>query len=174
MHHHPKRKGFDMHSSGRPSASHYFVATQANSFFYLDPHSTRPGLPYRAHTHPQAAASTALASSTTSTSSSTTVIPSPNEAVYSNQASGKSPYSLDEISSCHTRRIRRLQIREMDPSMLLAFLITSRDDYNAWKEGVRSVQGKSVVHIQDQEPPPRGQERAGAVDEVESWDEEGL
>lgn len=58
--------------------------------------------------------------------------------------------------------------------MLLAFLVTSEDDYNEWKQGVLSVQGKCVVHVQDQEPAPRGQERASAVDEVESWDEEGL
>lgn len=61
----------------------------------------------------------------------------------------------------------------MDPSMLLAFLITSKDDYENWKEGVQSVQGKSVVHVQERELCPRGQEREGAVDEVESWDEEG-
>lgn len=58
--------------------------------------------------------------------------------------------------------------------MLLAFLVTSAADYDQWKQGVQSVQGKSVVHVQDCEPPPRGQEREGAVDEVESWDEEGL
>ena len=58
--------------------------------------------------------------------------------------------------------------------MLLAFLITSEDDYVAWREGVQSVQGKCVVHVQDHEPAPRGQEREGAVDEVESWDEDGL
>jgi cysteine protease ATG4 len=62
----------------------------------------------------------------------------------------------------------------MDPSMLLAFLITSQQDYDDWKDGVRSVQGKSVVHVQDKEPAPRGQEREGAIDEVESWDEDGL
>ena len=62
----------------------------------------------------------------------------------------------------------------MDPSMLLAFLITSEDDYAAWREGVQSVQGKCVVHVQDHEPAPRGQEREGAVDEVESWGEDGL
>lgn len=58
--------------------------------------------------------------------------------------------------------------------MLIAFLIRSPEDFQDWKEGVRSVQGKSVVHVQDKEPLPRGQEREGAVDEVESWDEDGL
>jgi cysteine protease ATG4 len=32
-------------AGGRPSSSYYFVASQANSLFYLDPHITRPALP---------------------------------------------------------------------------------------------------------------------------------
>jgi cysteine protease ATG4 len=31
--------------SGRPSSSHYFIGTQADHLFYLDPHTTRPLLP---------------------------------------------------------------------------------------------------------------------------------
>lgn len=172
--------------SGRPSASHYFVGTQANSFFYLDPHSTRPLLPYhslactgeltpdsndaRKSDSPTPYSKDALKSdspleaSSLTTDSQTTIVPSPASA----------PYTPDDIATCHTRRIRRLQIREMDPSMLLAFLVSSEHDYHDWKQGVQSVQGKAVVHVQDCEPSPRGQEREGAVDEVESWDEDGL
>jgi cysteine protease ATG4 len=108
----------------------------------------------------------ASATSTSSTTSSTTIVP-PADSV-------ASAYTPSDVSSCHTRRIRRLQIREMDPSMLLAFLVTSEDDYLNWRDAVQSVQGKCVVHVQDKEPAPRGQEREGAIDEVESWDEEGL
>ena len=32
-------------AGGRPSSSYYFVASQANSLFYLDPHFTRPAVP---------------------------------------------------------------------------------------------------------------------------------
>jgi cysteine protease ATG4 len=32
-------------AGGRPSSSYYFVASQANSLFYLDPHITRPAIP---------------------------------------------------------------------------------------------------------------------------------
>ncbi|KAG9202177.1 Cysteine protease atg4 [Epicoccum nigrum] len=161
-------------AGGRPSASHYFIGTQGNNFFYLDPHTTRPLLPY--HTPSFAKDDTAAkadspltastASESTITDSQTTIVPSPSDA--------PSSYTPADVATCHTRRIRRLQIREMDPSMLLAFLITSEDDYAAWREGVQSVQGKCVVHVQDHEPAPRGQEREGAVDEVESWDEDGL
>ncbi|KAF1839545.1 autophagy-related protein-like protein 4 [Decorospora gaudefroyi] len=172
-------------AGGRPSASHYFVATQANNFFYLDPHTTRPFLPYRppwsrndnhstAPPTTKSHAPTALEASETSTSSSTTIVPQASSLPPRSSTSFPSSYTPEELATCHTRRIRRLQIREMDPSMLLAFLITSQDDYDDWKDGVRSVQGKSVVHVQDKEPAPRGQEREGAIDEVESWDEDGL
>jgi cysteine protease ATG4 len=59
----------------------------------------------------------------------------------------------------------------MDPSMLIAFLVKDEADFDHWKEHVVSVQGKSIVHISKSEPPPRGVEREGAVDEVESFDE---
>jgi cysteine protease ATG4 len=62
----------------------------------------------------------------------------------------------------------------MDPSMLIAFLIRDKNEYEQWKEGVVSVQGKAIVHISEAEPPQRGQERVDAVDEVESFDEDGL
>ncbi|KAF3047440.1 Cysteine protease atg4 [Didymella heteroderae] len=158
-------------AGGRPSASHYFVGTQGNTFFYLDPHSTRPLLPYhnppttsKDSPHDESKSDSPLeASESTIADSQTTIVPSPADS-----------YTPSDISTCHTRRIRRLQIREMDPSMLLAFLVTSEEDYEKWKEGVQSVQGKCVVHVQDCEPAPRGQEREGAVDEVESWDEDGL
>ncbi|WVO18447.1 hypothetical protein L204_106164 [Cryptococcus depauperatus] len=32
-------------AGGRPSSSYYFIGTQANSLFYLDPHTTRPAIP---------------------------------------------------------------------------------------------------------------------------------
>ncbi|KAF2788743.1 putative cysteine protease ATG4 [Melanomma pulvis-pyrius CBS 109.77] len=120
-------------AGGRPSASHYFIGTQSDFFFYLDPHSTRPLLPY----HP-----------------------------------APSSYTPDDVASCHTRRLRRIDIREMDPSMLIAFLVRDQADFENWKEGVVSVQGKAIVHVSESKPPPRGQERAGAIDEVESFDEQ--
>ncbi|KAH3906506.1 cysteine protease ATG4 [Parastagonospora nodorum] len=164
-------------AGGRPSASHYFVGVQGNNFYYLDPHSTRPLLPF----HPPSLAAatsdtpnlTASTTSVSSTTSSTTIVP-PADSIPAPSDPRQSLYPPSDLSTCHTRRIRRLQIREMDPSMLLAFLVTSEADYQDWKEGVQGVQGKSVVHVQDKEPPPRGQEREGAIDEVESWDEDGL
>lgn len=124
-------------AGGRPSSSHYFIGNQNTSFFYLDPHTTRPALPLHADpTH----------------------------------------YTIDEVSSCHTRRLRRLDIREMDPSMLIGFLIRDEEDWKAWRKGVADVPGgKSIVHVADKEVPRaagRGVEREGAIDEVETFDTE--
>lgn len=86
--------------SGRPSSSHYFIGVQGDTFFYLDPHQSRPTLPYRAN---------------------------PDN------------YTSDEVDTCHTRRLRRLHLREMDPSMLLAFLVRNEDEWRGWRRGVSEV-----------------------------------
>lgn len=64
--------------------------------------------------------------------------------------------------------------------MLLGFLIRNEADWNAWKVAVQScpsVPGaKPIVHIHDTEPSLSGDsdytERASAVDEVQSCDED--
>ena len=83
-------------------------------------------------------------------------------------------YSDDEIDSCHTRRLRRISVEEMDPSMLIAFLIRDMDDWRAWRRSMDSVQGKAVVHVSETEPtiPSDPVERRSAVDEVEILDTE--
>ncbi|KAK5135026.1 hypothetical protein LTR08_005686 [Meristemomyces frigidus] len=116
-------------AGGRPSSSHYFIGHQGDSFFYLDPHSTRPLLPV-------------------------------------------SP-TTEDIESCHTRRVRRLKLTEMDPSMLIGFLIHSREEFEQWRQAVEQTAGKAIIHVHDREPKyATGHERPEAVDEVEAWDEE--
>ena len=75
--------------------------------------------------------------------------------------------------SCHTRRLRWCHVTQMDPSMLLGFLIRSEDEWRAWRSAVSAHGGgKAVVHVHDVEPRYSGTvEREGAVDEVQSCDE---
>lgn len=119
--------------SGRPSASHYFVGAQGPNLFYLDPHHTRPALPY--HTNVD-------------------------------------EYTPEEVDSCHTRRLRLINVKEMDPSMLLGFLINTEDEWHSWRSAIASLPGKAIIHIADKYPSDFGSggEREGAVDEVESFD----
>lgn len=118
-------------AGGRPSSSHYFVGAQGSFLFYLDPHHTRPALPY--HENPD-------------------------------------DYTEEEIASCHTSRLRRIHVREMDPSMLIGFLIRSEDDWQNWKRCVKHVQGKSIIHVADRSALLGGSSegRESAIDEVET------
>ncbi|KAF4992059.1 hypothetical protein FGRMN_7410 [Fusarium graminum] len=118
-------------AGGRPSSSHYFIGAQGSFLFYLDPHHTRPALPY--HENP-------------------------------------AEYTDEEIASCHTSRLRRIHVREMDPSMLIGFLIRSEDDWQDWKRRVKHVQGKSIIHIAERNAVLGGSNegRESAIDEVET------
>lgn len=81
-------------------------------------------------------------------------------------------YSEEDVSSCHTRRLRRLHLDQMDPSMLLAFLIRDEADWKAWRKEMSNVPGKPVLHIGAKEPVFPAGERDGAVDEVEILDDD--
>jgi cysteine protease ATG4 len=62
----------------------------------------------------------------------------------------------------------------MDPSMLIAFLIHDENDWKNWRQAIQEVQGKAVVHVADKDPMLHGleTEREGAIDEVETFDDE--
>jgi cysteine protease ATG4 len=85
-----------------------------------------------------------------------------------------SVYTDEEMASCHTRRLRRIDVREMDPSMLIGFLIRDEEDWKAWRTGITNVPGKAIVHVADKEPllSGHGTERESAIDEVETFDTE--
>lgn len=52
------------------------------------------------------------------------------------------------MASVHTRRLRAIPIAEMDPSMLLGFLIKNEDDWLDWKRRVADISGKgSIIRI---------------------------
>jgi cysteine protease ATG4 len=116
---------------GRPSSSHYFIGAQGSFLFYLDPHHTRPALPY-----------------------------------YENPGE----YTPAEVDSCHTRRLRKLHVREIDPSMLIGFLIRDEEDWLNWRRDVRHVQGKAIINVADHDPMMRGtgSQRDEAIDEVQT------
>jgi cysteine protease ATG4 len=78
-------------------------------------------------------------------------------------------YTDEEVSSCHTTRLRRIHVREMDPSMLIGFLIQSEEDWVEWRKCVKHVPGKAIIHVSDQDPmlPGAAEARESAIDEVE-------
>lgn len=83
-------------------------------------------------------------------------------------------YTADDVESCHTRRLRRLHVKDMDPSMLIAFLIRDEADWRNWRAAISHVQGKAVVHVADLDTALHGHGvgRESAVDDVETFDDE--
>ncbi|KAJ5124635.1 uncharacterized protein N7515_008460 [Penicillium bovifimosum] len=81
-------------------------------------------------------------------------------------------YSQEELDSYYTNRLRRIHIKDMDPSMLIGFLIKDEDDWADWKNRIQSTTGRPIVHIiLGQNQPARGYTRAEALDEVEVLDD---
>ncbi|ORY67052.1 uncharacterized protein BCR38DRAFT_482697 [Pseudomassariella vexata] len=120
-------------AGGRPSSSHYFIGVQGLNFFYLDPHNTRPALPY--HEDP-------------------------------------GNYTPEEIDTCHTRKLRRLHIKEMDPSMLIGFLIRDEEDWKDWRRSVKHVQGKTIIHVSDHDPVAQMGAQDSAIAQVEAMSDD--
>lgn len=81
-----------------------------------------------------------------------------------------SKYSASDLESCHTRRLRHLHVTDMDPSMLIGFLIRDEDDWDMWKSAVKHVQGKAIINVSTHDPATglTAGARAGAIDEVET------
>lgn len=78
-------------------------------------------------------------------------------------------YTAEELDSCHTRRLRHLHVEDMDPSMLIGFLIKDEDDWEMWKSSVKHVQGKAIITVSPHDPARgMGSGRAEAIDEVET------
>lgn len=88
--------------------------------------------------------------------------------------SNPADFTAEEMDSCHTRRLRRLPLKDMDPSMLIAFLIKDEEDWRSWRSEMGNASGKPVVHVADTEPSLHGQgtERSSALDDVETFDDE--
>jgi len=65
-------------------------------------------------------------------------------------------------------------MKDMDPSMLIAFLIRDEADWRIWRQAVVDTKGKPVIHIADTEPPfhGTGAERPEAIAEVETFDDD--
>ncbi|KAL4911827.1 hypothetical protein BDW62DRAFT_216968 [Aspergillus aurantiobrunneus] len=78
----------------------------------------------------------------------------------------------DDIDTYHTRRLRRLHIQDMDPSMLIGFLIKDETDWEDWKARVTSSGGKPIINILGESDSASWQGRREAPDEVETFDDD--
>ncbi|PWY66163.1 autophagy cysteine endopeptidase Atg4 [Aspergillus eucalypticola CBS 122712] len=79
-------------------------------------------------------------------------------------------YSKEEVDTYHTRRLRRIHVRDMDPSMLIGFLIRDQEDWDDWLNRIQAVKGRPIIHVLKQMNPGHDQE-AEALDQVEALDD---
>ncbi|GKZ36473.1 cysteine protease atg4 [Aspergillus brasiliensis] len=79
-------------------------------------------------------------------------------------------YSREEVDTYHTRRLRRIHVRDMDPSMLIGFLIRNQEDWDDWLNRIQAVKGRPIIHVLKQMNPDQDQE-ADALDQVEALDD---
>ncbi|KAE8148829.1 putative cysteine protease atg4 [Aspergillus avenaceus] len=77
-----------------------------------------------------------------------------------------------DISTYHTRRLRRIHVRDMDPSMLIGFLIKNEEDWEDWKRRIMATDGRPIIHIFSKRDIALRQSREEALDEVEALDDE--
>ncbi|CAG8132937.1 unnamed protein product [Penicillium olsonii] len=80
-------------------------------------------------------------------------------------------YTSEELDSYYTTRLRRIHIKDMDPSMLIGFLIRDETDWIDWKHRIQTSPGKPIVHIFPGKQATHGEPRAAALDEVEALDD---
>lgn len=52
-----------------------------------------------------------------------------------------SRYESTDLQEVHTQRIRRMPMKDLDPSMLIGFLVRDEDDWQAWKSSMTEQQG---------------------------------
>ncbi|KAE8349065.1 putative cysteine protease atg4 [Aspergillus coremiiformis] len=79
--------------------------------------------------------------------------------------------SREEINTYHTRRLRRIHMQDMDPSMLIGFLVRNEDDWEDWKRRIALTAGKPIIHVFSGVDTPHFPGRKDAVDEVEALDD---
>ena len=61
-----------------------------------------------------------------------------------------------------------MNLSEMDPSMLIGFLIRSEDEWVQWRRSIKHVQGKTVISVTDRAVSSIAPSPGGLVDEVEA------
>ncbi|GHJ89389.1 hypothetical protein NliqN6_5791 [Naganishia liquefaciens] len=103
-------------AGGRPSSSYYFIGTQGDSLFYLDPHLTRPAIPLKTRDGERDAEDPATTTN-------------PNESGKDHVEWLVNAYSPDQLRTFHCDKVKKMPLSSLDPSMLMGFLCR---DYNDW------------------------------------------
>ncbi|KAJ7132069.1 hypothetical protein C8R44DRAFT_871062 [Mycena epipterygia] len=116
-------------AGGRPSSSYYFVGSQAEGLFYLDPHHSRPAVPLR----PPAKTSTEKDMDDAA------------EQYYS------SAYTPAELQTFHCDKVRKMPLGGLDPSMLVGFLCRDAEEWTDFRKRVVELP-RAIFSVQEEPP----------------------
>lgn len=112
-------------AGGRPSSSYYFIGTQGDGLFYLDPHFTRPAIPLKTR-----------AAERDPDNPSTT---NPGEQEKSPVEWLLNAYSAEQLRTFHCDKVKEMPLGSLDPSMLMGFLCCDYDDWVDLRERLNGV-----------------------------------
>ncbi|KAJ7746924.1 hypothetical protein DFH07DRAFT_1062874 [Mycena maculata] len=110
-------------AGGRPSSSYYFVGSQAEGLFYLDPHHSRPAVPLRLPAKTDDGAEQYYASA----------------------------YTSAELQTFHCDKVRKMPISGLDPSMLVGFLCRDADEWADFRRRVVELP-RAIFSVQEEPP----------------------
>ncbi|GAA5929229.1 cysteine protease ATG4 [Sporobolomyces koalae] len=141
-------------AGGRPSSSYYFVGSQANSLYYIDPHHPRP-----------AVSTVALPSE---------LEPLVNRIPLSRTTEGGEPNALldtffatayDDSAwrTYHCDKVRKCSLSSLDPSMLVGFLVQDERDWEDFKIKVRELGQSSTAIFSIAAAPPKWMRRTSSM-----------
>ncbi|KAJ6631533.1 hypothetical protein B0H10DRAFT_499342 [Mycena sp. CBHHK59/15] len=116
-------------AGGRPSSSYYFVGSQADGLFYLDPHHSRPAVPLR----PPARTTTEKE------------LGNAAEQYYA------TAYTAAELQTFHCEKVRKMPLGGLDPSMLVGFLCRDAEEWQDFRRRVVELP-RTIFSIQDEPP----------------------
>ena len=133
-------------AGGRPSSSYYFVGTQGDSLFYIDPHHTKP-----------AVKSVPIPEELQADLAATRLSPENSDRTPGRMAVEDffaSSYSLKELESFHSEKVRKMHISGLDPSMLLGILCQTKDDWQDLCRRMDEIKSTCtpIIHIVPEMP----------------------
>jgi len=131
-------------AGGRPSSSYYFVGTQNDNLFYIDPHHTKPSV--KKVSIPDELRHQAEHKALRSSASR----PGQLEDCF------RSAYQPQELLSFHCDKVRKMSLTGLDPSMLVGLLCETRADWDdlcvRMKEFGSAKGAQPIIHIVQEMP----------------------
>lgn len=133
-------------AGGRPSSSYYFVGCQGDSLFYIDPHYTKPAV------RPVPIPGELAAEASTLPLSDRHQVTANGRAALDDFFACS--YTLRELDSFHSEKVRKMHISGLDPSMLLGLLCQTREDWQDLCRRMDAIKSTCtpIIHIVPEMP----------------------